>query len=306
MSKQRRKVHFYALEIIDISTNQGISIYPLLRSLYNLPKDEFKKAHFGGQNLTHVLIDSIEDEKRELCMKLRFVKADQFPGSYDPQTNMARDLSEGASSQEGIVETTHCVLYDTNNGSVCGIESSQSGPKITQLKNVLESILGNLDKYLVNFKLCVGNDTLQKLQSFSQAGSLTVRARRENIPRITSLYESIGLTLRQAQEIGNTDWVEIVLGFEMRRSGHSDGRTLIRTALDLFTLNASNNLIEAFDKLEITAKEGEEEQLRPFDLIQEQIASFIHVNKTPGKLKYFISGEIYEGIRTEYRRNKFA
>jgi hypothetical protein len=306
MNKQPRKVEFYDMCVFN-KKDQGIGhhVTPLFDSLLNLPNDRFKELHFGETlNLVRTKVTLAED--KVIFGKMTYVKRDQFNMTYNPDTGKSKDLSEGTGDSEGIVETTHFVIIDTDRGSIVGLEVVQQGPKIGSLNMVVSSLLSRLnkqDQFEVVHEYKIGIAMAERLSGFREAGLMRIRVRQSEIASVSALYDEIGAALGAAQRISNTDWVELIFGFEMRGKNKPNSSKLIEVAKRLLQLDAEHQFFNHIRKATIEAKEEDSERVTPFDLIRERTNVVIYAAKAKDKLKYYDSGDVHKGIRTELRKN---
>jgi hypothetical protein len=307
----RRKVNFYELTVLGSSPfssreyllhvfsgiKQGIDSNDKSVDIILASKEAAIQFRIGNE---------IKDKTARIFGKARFIKFNEFQETYRLSNQSERSLADDAASDEGVTEETHFVIDVRYERPIIGIETSQSGPKVGNIKYYLDLWLGKTSQSNVetNFEPIIGRRAEEFVNSIRECAALKMKVRKENIPAIQDYHGELGTILNASQNYAETDYVDLLLGYQFRVKidDKPDTSNLIRRVKELIRIDTESNFFTNFEVLEIRAQEGDE-PIKPFDLIAEKTAVEVFAERKSDRIKHFNSQKLYNDIGSEIGKN---
>jgi hypothetical protein len=257
---------------------------------------------------------AVSEGKRIVKGKLLSVRKDFFPMLLNTNTDKERDID--ALEDEGIVETTHFIIQETNKNKtdkvkVC-LEHNQFGAKIGDLVYYLEQIgryLGIVDGIQATF---LQRNALKAYQNrMGQVAKIHIKVNKDDIPALRRVTDGGGLfqSAEAAREYFQQDDLVIELSYNIyqQRDNPNSGPAMASRS---FTQKMLKHLIDhpgdarLFEHFVIKAEDSEKaDQLNSFDLLINKIKDTITVEKRP-KFRTIISLDMFEKMIDSWNRLK--
>jgi hypothetical protein len=307
----RRKVNFYELTVLESSPFSSreylLHVFSYIkRAIDNNDKSVDIILEDGKVAIQFRIYNEMKDKTARIFGKARFIKFNEFQETYRLSNQSERSLADDAASDEGVTEETHFVIDVRYERPIIGIETSQSGPKMANIKYYLDLWLGKTSQSKVEtkFEPIIGRKAEEFVNSISECATIKMKVRKENIPTIQNHHEELGTILTVSQNYAETDYVDLSLGyqFKVKIDNKPDTFNLIRRIKEMIKIDNESNFFTNFDVLEIRAQEGDE-PIKPFDLIAEKTAVEVFAERKSTRTKHFNSNKLCNDIGSEIGKN---
>lgn len=255
-------------------------------------------------------ITEINERARKIYGKARLIKFNEFPETFRVSDKNERALGDEAAPDEGVTEETHFVIDLGYKDPIIAVETTQGGPRVTQIMSYLESWINRTSARRgvieLETKFVIGRTAMQLLQALKECAYITIKVKKENIGIISDFNKELGTALESSQKIGDTDYVDLNLGYNFRTARNARPKTesLINKLFQFVRINeeSDNQFFSNFEKFQIKFQEGDQ-RLQMFDLLADKTSVEVTTERKSDRSKLLNSMKLYEAILIEIGRN---
>lgn len=244
--------------------------------------------------------------------KLLCVRKDIFPEIINTETDITRPID--ALEQEGVVETTHFIIFEKNNNktnkvSIC-LESNLFGAKINDFIFYITRLGVQLKIIEAASFMPITRNTLTKMKKkIGGISKITIRVREDNIPILNNIDTGVASLFKRASKEFEQEYLTIELKYnihEARENPTISKAVKAKTLVGKFIQHLLDNKkdINNFDTLEIVAENEERNnKLEAFDLLVDHLKDRVKVEKK-AKSKVIVSVDMFDKMETSIMQNR--
>lgn len=315
-----RKVYFYELiatvrEDFTLASSYETVFQELLSKIVILvkKKDLSRYQHLDENSLFINEITFPPSEGNKIVRgKLLSVRKDLFPELMNTSTDVTREIE--TLEEEGIVETTHFVIKESNKNKsnkvrIC-IEHNQFGAKIVDLVYYLNQLGAQLNITSQISYAPIVRDNLSKLKSrIGEVSKILIKIKSDNIEAINSMDTGVASLFSKAKEEFKQEYVTMEFKYDYYEAKHTptidsakQSKSIVSKLIDFLLLNKSKT--EVFERLEVVAQDEEKSnKLKAFDLLIDKAKDEFQVERRV-KSKTLVSEDIFDKMLTSITRNR--
>jgi hypothetical protein len=309
MPRTYRKINFYQLSLHSGNdVRQGIQIaFDTLTRLNNEQNSARYTATSRGLRLG---LPRFTQERGHYYHGCFYLVTEEFPDTIHKTTGRTSTIEGEEDDEVGLLEETHFVIRcDPEMDVILGLESTQR-PSLNDITTYLNRLLVEADtdtdtEEFFRLHPIFAFDLASLDQRMDEVASFRVKVHSDDIADVRQEYPALGDTLDASRNFAQTEFVDIDFSIS-HTPGHqrmsSDGiKARIRELLRVLTRKPETK--RNFQKLEVRAQDTQEGyRLTLFDLIQEQVALRVLVERRRPRSKYFNSIQLYSEIREKIRQ----
>lgn len=243
--------------------------------------------------------------------KLLSVREDNFPQIQNMNEDVTRDIETQLG--EGIVETTHFVIKQTNGNTgtliKLGFEFNHYGAKIGELVYYLLNmgqrfgIVANLEHRNI-----VRNSLAQTQSQIGQISAIKMRVTQDNIAVLQEADEGIATALALVQEQFQDEYLTLEIKYNIKEARNTPtsnaairSKSIVNKLFDTVSDPAKADL---FEVLLVSAEDSEKyNNLSTFDLLIDKVKDSIQV-EVRGNSKIVVSEHMFDQMLESWRRSQ--
>jgi hypothetical protein len=232
--------------------------------------------------------------------KLYTVRSEDFPQLINVNTKVIRDIE--AAVDDGIVETSHFLIYCKKNYPQVAYEYNQHGGRINDL---LRCLSNSGTKHDITIGMTNQKIVSENLDSFikrmGKLSRMTVKVHRSNLSIVENVSPKLASGLNGIIEEFEGEYGEINVKFSYDEVSRNSGTFgMIKDVIGEFIKNPLRQ--KAFDKFIVDAEDIENQnRLHAFDLLLERVRSELKVERKE-KSRIINSDNTFKLMNEEFKK----
>jgi hypothetical protein len=301
--KLKRIVHFYEL-VFSFQSDNPAERHDKIRAVFNdvvhLAHDR-DRARYQTMNQKFLFINEISfvPDERYIKGKLLSIKKDLLPELMDMDNDVISDLP--TNEAQGIVETTHFIVYYGGRRVYLALEYNDTGAKIQEFIYYINSVPKRNVDLLSLGKLNIVRDNINEIERrIKEISSFRIRLHKDNEQLSDEFDGATATALRSLLNIDNVEYADIDVKFSGNRVSERAEQTsneaetpknAVRKMIDSVRRGRINK--ENVKKILVVAKdEDDNDRTAVFDLLFDNVKSYVRVSKKPNS-RTVLSEEMY-------------
>jgi hypothetical protein len=270
------------------------SIFNIIQD-QNIRKDQTRIIKNGDKNLNIFILFS---NAKTIHGKIVDIRMDTFPELINTTDDRVRDLD--ANDNEGILESSHFILYQKGKRLFLSLEHNQYGPRISDFyfftnhyfttNKIID--FQNINPLTNDLKI----DYSKRIDNIS---FLIAKIHKDNIERVEKVDPGIASAFSTIHELSKSEYITIKFGIGKNNveSSSKIKKLVIKIANYLRT---GNEVGQDFEMLKVRAIDTENNmKMKDFDLLNIWIKSIIRVQKKP-RSRVLITRDVIEKMKSEF------
>lgn len=298
MAKIKRTIFYYDLKYME-GRNPQIKLEDAIKKALNLVvqlnKKNSSERFLVGDPVICMDEVKFESESNRVIGKLLAVRVDGLPQLYNLMNSETKDID--AAENEGVVDVSHFII-DFRKGIKLALEYNHTGAKIGQFEKYLNFILYKLPATDIQTEPILVKNIDSYVQRINRVSKITAKIHTDNLDVLNKHSPGLASSFLGAKNFDVDSYIELVLKFEYRKKKQTKEAT--KLAHDLVPkIQNNNDLVEAFDKLIITAEDDDKgNKIMDFDFISIKLKSIISV-EIRKRYRTIISSDIFQKMKQE-------
>ena len=306
-SEVKKKINFFGYSMTQGLGEDTVDINPVdvFELINNLP------YQLDNEDIGRYLVDPLDETRETLLLsyqtddnkilgKVAHVRRGARPSVEKKGTGEVRSIKE-LTPDDGIVETTHFVLYPSDR--VIAIEYNHHGPRAKTIAVYLETkakdIINN-----VELKSVTNREFQRRLNQVDPSG---IRILQMRIPisrseQVRSIDSDIFEAMKSAEKIGQSEEIEIILRPKKRSRATIDVLGRLKNIVEKI-MQDNSEPSEIFTGLKIGGLDAETGRSKEFDLLEEHLVSLVHLVRE-NSMREIDSDDMFKKIDHAFRSKR--
>jgi hypothetical protein len=301
--KLKRIVHFYEL-VFSFQSDNPAERHDNIRAVFN---DVVHLAHdrdslrYQTMNQKFLFINEISFEPTEKYIKgkLLSIKKDLLPELMDMDNDTISDLP--TNDAQGIVETTHFIVYYGGRRVYLALEYNDTGAKIQEFVYYINAVPKRNVDLLSLDKLNIIRDNIDEIERrIKEISSFRVRLHKDNEQLADEFDGATATALRSLLDMDKVEYADIDVKFSGDRvsenaeqTGNEDKTPQNIVSKIISSIRGGRIHKENVKKILVVAKdEDDNDRTAVFDLLFDKVKSYVRVSKKPNS-RTVLSEEMY-------------
>lgn len=290
----KRLVHYYQLAFsFDTDKNINDQIRKTFAEIVSLARAKDVKRYQTSNNKFLYINDiSFVPADKYIKGKLLSVRTDLYPEIINMTNDEIRDIE--AADGEGIVHTTHFIVYYGAKKTYLALEFNAEGARIQDFSYYLKAVpKKDIVLDAVDYFPVIRDDINEMNRRINSVSGLTVQLHKDNAQIIKEFDDRIASALNASLAFNDVEYANIDIKFSMKRNADkSDSRGVIGYIVDKIKANRINK--DNVSKIQVTATdEDDNNRIAVFDLLVDKLKSHVTVEKKKNS-RTVVSSDMFE------------